>query len=304
MQLQGRTGAVLATDAVTAYRHAGFTFPFADDVLIPAIPVFGSPELAKEPDLRLGRTDRHLVVQAGRWTVFLTIDPTGRFPDVESVIPKSVTPTVLQLHPEDAKTLLLALPTLPGGHDDNHPVTLDLMPGQPAVVRGHDDKTQRVAEHSLLRSVVRGGPQRVALDRNYLNRAIRLGCHTIRVVASNKPVVAVNDRVTFLASNLDTNLIVKPPIGSAIARPESSLPLPSRRRSRTMKSVDRIEPTHDRADPPEPSDPLLEADRLRMHLFEATPSAGRLVTLLKSKRKEQKALATVYSSLKSLNLGP
>lgn len=71
-----------------------------------------------------------------------------------------------------------------------------------------------------------------------------------------------------------------------------------------MKSVDRIEPTHDRADPPEPSDPLLEADRLRMHLFEATPSAGRLVTLLKSKRKEQKALATVYSSLKSLNLGP
>ena len=66
VQLRGRTGAVLATDAATAYRHAGFSFPFPDDVLIPAIPIFGSPELAKEPELCLGRTDRHLVVQAGR----------------------------------------------------------------------------------------------------------------------------------------------------------------------------------------------------------------------------------------------
>ena len=68
-----------------------------------------------------------------------------------------------------------------------------------------------------------------------------------------------------------------------------------------MKSVDRTDPPPERA---EPSEPLVEAERLRTHLFEATQSAGRLVTLLKSKRREQKALATVYSSLKSLNLGP
>ncbi len=71
-----------------------------------------------------------------------------------------------------------------------------------------------------------------------------------------------------------------------------------------MKSVDRTDPPPEQSDPTEPSDPLVEAERLRMHLFEATQSAGRLVTLLKSKRKEQKALATDYSSLKSLNLGP
>ena len=71
-----------------------------------------------------------------------------------------------------------------------------------------------------------------------------------------------------------------------------------------MKSVNRTEPPPERADPSEPNDPLLEAERLRTLLFEAMQSAGRLVTLLKSKRKEQKALATVYSSLKSLNLRP
>ena len=263
VQLRGRTGAILATDAVTAYRHAGFTFPFTDDVLIPAIPIFGSPELAKEPELRLGRTDHHLVVQAGRWTLFLTIDTTGRFPDVESVIPKSFTPTVLQLHPEDAKALVAALPNLPGGHDDNQPVTLDLMPGQPAVVRGHDDKTRRVADHALVRSVVSGGPHRVALDRNSLKRAIRLGCHTIRVVASDKPVVAVNDRITFLAVNFHPDAIVAPPIGSAIARPESSLLSPSLRRSQTMKSVDRTEPPPERAEPSEPNASVCTSSRRR-----------------------------------------
>ena len=152
------SGVVLATDAVTAYRHAGFPFPFPDDVLVPAVPAFGSPELATEPELRLGRTDRHLVVRAGRWTVFLTPDTTGRFPDVEAVIPKAPAPTVLELHPEDAKTLVAALPNLPGGYDDNQPVTLDLAPGRPAVVRGRDDETQRVAEVALPRSAVTGGP--------------------------------------------------------------------------------------------------------------------------------------------------
>ena len=71
-----------------------------------------------------------------------------------------------------------------------------------------------------------------------------------------------------------------------------------------MKSVDRTEPLPVRSDPTEPSHPLVEADRLRVNLSEATQRAGRLVTRLKSRRREQKALATVSSSLKSRNLRP
>ena len=71
-----------------------------------------------------------------------------------------------------------------------------------------------------------------------------------------------------------------------------------------MKPVERNGPSPEPAETCEASDPLGEAERLRSLLAEATQAAGRLVTLLKSKKKEQKALATVYSSLKSLNLGP
>ena len=71
-----------------------------------------------------------------------------------------------------------------------------------------------------------------------------------------------------------------------------------------MKPAESNGHPRDRAEPPEMTDPLAEAENLRTALFEATQSATRLVALLKSKKKEQKALATVYSSLKSLNLGP
>ena len=71
-----------------------------------------------------------------------------------------------------------------------------------------------------------------------------------------------------------------------------------------MKRPDRNGHSPEPGETSEASDPLGEAERLRSLLVEATQAAGRLVTLLKSKRKEQKALATVYSSLKSLNLGP
>ncbi len=71
-----------------------------------------------------------------------------------------------------------------------------------------------------------------------------------------------------------------------------------------MKRPEQNGHPHDRAESSEVGDPLAEAEQLRASLFEATQTAGRLVALLKARKKEQKALASVYSSLKSLNLGP
>jgi len=54
----------------------------------------------------------------------------------------------------------------------------------------------------------------------------------------------------------------------------------------------------------ETPDPLAEAEALRSTLSDAAQHAARLVALLRNRKKEQKALSQVYSSLKSLNLGP
>ena len=61
-----------------------------------------------------------------------------------------------------------------------------------------------------------------------------------------------------------------------------------------------------RHDPPaaDPPDPLAAAEELRAALADVLTKASRLVAALKSRKKEQRALSQVWSSLKALNLGP
>ena len=60
-----------------------------------------------------------------------------------------------------------------------------------------------------------------------------------------------------------------------------------------------------RHDPPaeETLDPLIEAEALRAAIAEVGTRVGRLVTALRSSRKEKKVLAGVWAGLKQLNLG-
>jgi hypothetical protein len=59
-------------------------------------------------------------------------------------------------------------------------------------------------------------------------------------------------------------------------------------------------------DPPpdEAPDLLAEAEALRVARAEAAARAARLVAALKARKREQRALTQVWSSLESLNLGP
>ena len=49
VQLRGSAGQVVGTDGKAALTAAGFAFPFADDVLVPAVPAFGGKDLAGRP---------------------------------------------------------------------------------------------------------------------------------------------------------------------------------------------------------------------------------------------------------------
>jgi hypothetical protein len=56
VQVTGKAGQVIGTDGRTALVWGGFGFGFAEDLLVPALPVFGCRELAAEKSVRLGRT--------------------------------------------------------------------------------------------------------------------------------------------------------------------------------------------------------------------------------------------------------
>jgi hypothetical protein len=298
--LKGGAGQVVGTDGRSALVWRGLPLPFAPDLLVPAVPVFGCRELTREAAVRVGRTPTELVVAAGAWRVHLPVDSGGRFPDLAGVVPRAAA-TVAGIDDRDAAELLAALPGLSGADAEHHPVTLDLAGG--VVVRGRDAATGDLREVRLRRSHAAGPPVRVAVDRRVLARALGLGCVTLRVAAPDKPVAFEAENKTLVVVALDPDLVVAPTKPAASPRPNTDTP---ERRTAVRRDTTGHPPDPPAADPPaaDPPDLLTAAEELRAAVADALTKAGRLVAALKSRKREQRVLGQVWTSLKALNLGP
>ncbi|CAN5393504.1 hypothetical protein BH11PLA2_BH11PLA2_23640 [soil metagenome] len=298
VQIRGQAGEIIGTDAHFVYRHEGFALPFGEDLLVPAVPLFGLDGWAKATEIHVGRTDTHVVIVADDVTVSLIIDNNGRYPDVASVFPRTPMPATINLDPEDALFLLDVLPTLPGQDDEHRQVTLDLA-GPTGIVRAKAEKAKDVVEVRLPRSPVKSGPMQIAVDRRYLTRMLTLGCRTLRVFAKHRPFIASGESITTLVMPLEAELIVAASPQARVLTPETnSQPIPTR--STPMKSP---EPATNSLGDGDVFDPLVEAEALRNALGEAQQRLGRLMSALRSQKKEKKAMTQVWSSLKTLNLG-
>jgi hypothetical protein len=308
VQVRGATGQLVGTDGRQALIWGGFSFPFSDDLLVPAVPAFGCRELAGE-DVRVGRTATHLVVAIGPWAVWLPEDRGGRYPDVAGVVPRPAGGSVAGIDGRDADALLDALPGLPGAGDEDRPVTLELDGW--VVARAKDSTSGAVREVTLTRSPAAGPSARVAVDRKALARALALGCPTLRLAGDGKPLVAEGDDKTFVAMCLDPVLAVPPDPGAVrVTTHERTGPPPRPRSSERRTAVKTHEinghPPGGKHDPPpaDAPDPLAEAEALRAALAEAAARAGRLVAALKQTRRQKRALDSVVSTLRQLHLGP
>jgi hypothetical protein len=114
-----------------------------------------------------------------------------------------------------------------------------------------------------------------------------------------QPMIATGDGVTTLVMPLESDLIVPPTKAARILTPDNASQSLTPRSS-PMKS---IEPSSNGHADGEALDPLAEAEALRNALTETLQRLGRLVAALRSRKKEQRALTQVWSSLKSLQLG-
>lgn len=293
--LSGSAGRVIGSDGKTAVLAGPVPLPFADDRLVPAVPVFGSAELTSQPDVAVGVGDGVVAVKAGPWCVRLSVVP-GRYPDVPAVLPKH-RPTVGEIDESDARQLLSRLPELPGQDDPDAPVTIALMNGGVAVLAADGSRTERVP---LPRSPAAGPKVRVAVPRAVLARAVKLGCRTVKVWAADRPVAFAGGLYTVLAAPLGPDAVVPDDSVSgagSTATPDVLNPNPQTRR-RVMRPTEPTRPADDGL----PSDPLAEAEELRAALADALGRATKLVSRLRGRKKEQKALTSVWTSLKSLGL--
>ena len=297
VQLKGQAGEVVGTDGKQALVWGGFRLPFVEDLLVPAVPVFGSKELAAEAGVSLGLAGDWLFLVLGPWRVWLLVDREGRFPDVRAAAPRAAG-TRLTVADADARAVLAALPGLPGAAGTARPVTLDL--GPRVLVRARDvDAAGPAAEVPLPGSTAAGPPVRLVLDREHLGRALALGFREFRVASPERPVVARAGARLYLAATLD-------PAGAA--DPDPSYQPPNTKRRTPVPSRDTPPAGRNgQADPSaahEPTDPLAEAEGLRAALAAAAARAARLVAALKQHRRERRSLQAAWSSLRQLNLGP
>ena len=178
-------------------------------------------------------------------------------------------------------------------------MTIDLESGAPAVVRAAGPPADSTAEVRLPRSIVKGGSARLALDRRYLARLLTLGGRTLQVHRDGQPLVALGENVTIRATPLDSTALVPPSASARVLMPDGATEPISNPRS-PMKIP---EPSTNGHADNEALDPLVEAEALRQALGESLQRLTRLMSALRTRRKEQKAITQVWSSLKNLQLG-
>ena len=87
LQLSGSSGKIAATDGRHLLVQSGYQFPWIEELLVPASKVFGSRELPADRPVRIGRTEKHVALYVGPWTIYLAINKDGRFPKLDDVVP-------------------------------------------------------------------------------------------------------------------------------------------------------------------------------------------------------------------------
>jgi hypothetical protein len=314
VQIRQRSGdhEVVATDGCQLLIQGGFSLPWVGDVLVNRTPLFGSRALIREQPLRLARTEAHVVVQAGPWTIALEIRHGDRFPDVDRAVPVwSGSGSCLNLDPDDAVFLVTALDRLPGGDQTNAPVTLELN-GRVAI-RAREPGQPGSTEVVLARSGYVGPPVRVQSSRRFLSRAVRLGFSTIELTGTSDPLVSRRDHRVYAWQPLSGDTAIAP---SEVTTQIESTTIESVRTSHAKPKPHERNPMPNhvngrRESPPEssPAPPpaglaslIAEAEALHSQLSEARSRAGRLTVALRRYKRHERLVSGALASLRTLDL--
>jgi hypothetical protein len=239
VQLRGATGSIAASDGRQLLVQEGFRFPWDTDVLVSGNGLFGSNELPKDEPVAVGRTGNWVSFKAGRWTVYLAVNTTGRFPDFSKHIPKADDAKARCLiSPADASFLATTLPKLPCHDSDNRPITLDL--NGKIAIRARSVDSMRPTEVVLTGSSCSGEPVRVSINRMYLARAARLGVRELCIFGEDKALLGSGDQWLHVLMPLEPGVSL-PPAEDAIriespgTEPEvPTTPTPKRKRARPV----------------------------------------------------------------------
>jgi hypothetical protein len=284
--------------------EGGFQFPWGDNVLIPGSKLLTHREFRTDEDVRVGRAEDVVVLKAGPWTAWLSIEKDRRFPEIDQVIPNidSAIATV-SIPQDDGDFLARVVKQLPANDEQHSPVTVDL--NGSIAVRARTDGAKIPTELVLTRSSRTGDPVRFCTDRKLLARAMQLGFDGLYVFGPDSPVLCVQGDRKYVWMLLDKEGAIKPSkqairIESALApKPTTAAITTSTRNPTPMKPTNPVRNTEPAKNTQPDNAPSLidRAESLRESLHAALADTRNLITTLK---QQQKASRSVQSALKSL----
>jgi len=308
LQLRGRAGAIVATDGRQLLIQNGIELPWQEDVLVPGSAVFDCKELPSD-GARIGKTDSHIVIQTGVWTLFLPINREGRYPNTDSILPRGGVRATCRFGAADAAFLVRTLPRLPGAQDENSPVTLDL--NGRVVVRTKASGQAQAAEVILASSAATGTALKVCLNREFLGRAVQLGLGELCVTDPDSPVLFKDEKRKLVVMPLPKKDCIGPTEG-AIQIQSDRAPLPHQPTERRKPVMPR--PT-DNGHPPAPPPSnqreheqngqrgslLQEAQTLKDLLRDAYLRSSALLNAVKQQKKQSRLVASTVAALRQLH---
>jgi len=231
IELDGQLGTVAATDGRHMVRFDGFVFPWQPErILFRRNRLFKLKELSGLGEVRLGVRNDTLTIAVGPWHFELPIERTVKFPATAQVIPdRQRSSNRVRLDPQDIASLAKCLSQLPGNEEDKQPVVIDLN-GHVAIVGKSNTADQATVCLELDRSLHIGPDYRVAISRQDLAQAAKLGIDSLFFFGKGVPVLACGAQVNFVWMPL-TNIGLNCDLTKAQRICTSQVESSSRRRS-------------------------------------------------------------------------
>jgi hypothetical protein len=313
IQLCGTAGKIAATDGQQALVQSGFTFPWTEDLLVPASGIFGCRELPGDQPIQVGKTEDWVTFKTGAWAISLKLEKDARFPDVtRHISDPSGAASHLRIADSDGDFLNDALPRLPCEDNTNCPITLDLN-GQ-VLIRGKAADQSRATELALSNSRLDGDPSTVNSNREYLLRALRLGFRDVHLYGRDQPVLCDDGRrqYVFALLNPESPIPSSPDLIriASIQRQTGDVsghPQPRRRTTPVSAPTTQSPPTGEKtATKPKRSpaskrpSPIEQAIAFRDALRAAVVQANELIRSLKQQKREARLVQTTLASLRQL----
>jgi hypothetical protein len=307
----------VATDGRQLLIQSGHELPWQEDVLVPGSAIFDCKELSSG-GARIGKTDNHVTIQTGAWTLLLPINRDGRYPNTDSILPRGGVRATCRFGAVDAVFLARTLSRLPGAQEENSPVTLDL--NGRVVVRARASGQAQTAEVVLAASAATGMALNVCLNREFLGRAVQLGLSELCVTDPDSPVVFKDDKRKLVVMPLPKKDCI-PATGDAIQiRSDSRAPRPPQptdRRKPMPKPIEngrtnghleqkvQVQPAPEGASTSEQEGRqgslIQEAQALKDLLRDAYLRVNALLNAVKRQKRQSRLVASTVAALRQLN---